>query len=110
MRAIRRTIDGVTYDTGSADLVHRVWTVDDAEDAEVELSLYRSEEGHWFEVRREEGQLYGGLKALSPGEAVQWRRIHGAEEATQSRGAVTVGEASAALLTRPWAVPDPVNG
>jgi hypothetical protein len=110
MRAIRRTIDGITYDTGSADLVHRAWIVDDAEDAEVELSLYRSEEGHWFEVRREEGQLYGGLRPVSPGEAVQWRHTHGAEEPAERGGAANVGEATAALLTRRWGIADPVNG
>lgn len=109
MRAIRRTIDGVTYDTGAAEVVHRAWAEGAGSDAEVELILYRSDEGLWFEVCRGEGQLYGALRPLSEAEAAHWRRQHGAPD--EPRGAaMAVGEASAALLTRRWSTLDPVNG
>lgn len=64
MRAICRTIDGVTYDTGTSDAVQRMWVIDHERGAEVEVVVYRSEEGRWFEVRREPGQLYGELRPV----------------------------------------------
>lgn len=91
MRAIRRTIEGVTYDTGSAEEVHRAWPDGAGGDGEVERILFRSDEGRWFEVCREKGQLYGALQPLSEAEAAQWRIRNGAPMAAGETGAARSG-------------------
>lgn len=77
MRAIRRTIEGVTYDTGAARLVRRAWESSASGGGGAELLLYRGEAGQWFELRREQGQLYGALRPLSAAEAALWLTQHG---------------------------------
>lgn len=76
MRAIRKTIDGVNYDTGTARRVHQAWDSGPEEDLVAELTLYRGDTGHWFELRREPGQLYGALLPLSAAEAARWLSRH----------------------------------
>lgn len=97
MRAICRIIDGVTYDTGTARLVKRVWESAQEGDPQAELSLYRGETGHWFELRREQGQLYGALRPLSAAEAARWlsRNAEGARMPGRRLGA---GEAGVSWL------------
>lgn len=77
MRAIRKTIDGVTYDTGAACPVHQVWEWNGEGGLAAERTLYRDDGGRWFELRREAGQLYGALQPLSAAEAALWLSRHG---------------------------------
>jgi hypothetical protein len=109
MRALRQVIDGVAYDTGDAELIATAITLTESEDGEEILhSLYRSNDGRWFQATRKEESASGELSAFSVTAAADWCRKHEVAPDLIARyfGAAVSGEPTLetwSLLTKKWA-------
>ncbi|MCA3130673.1 MAG: hypothetical protein ACK5YW_05000 [Betaproteobacteria bacterium] len=107
MRAIRKTIDGVTYDTGAAQRVQHAWERGPEGSPQAELTLFRGDGGHWFELRREADQLYGALRPLSAAQAAHWISRHAEPVPAAPPGRAETGGVP---LPSRWSAPGPVGG
>lgn len=78
MRALRKVIKGVAYDTEQAELVASETTLDENDDAEeIVHALYWSNEGRWFRVTYREEAASGEIAPLTRDGAVGWCREYG---------------------------------
>jgi hypothetical protein len=112
MKGFRQVIGGDAYDTEDAELIATATTLVESEDGEeIHHSLYRCNDGRWFEVTQREESASSEIMALSGVEAADWCRKH---EVAPDLIARYFGTAKSvqpepetwSLLTKKWAASD----
>ncbi|MBI1395040.1 MAG: hypothetical protein GC151_03590 [Betaproteobacteria bacterium] len=71
MRGIRQTVRGVVYDTHEAEFVASA-SIPDEDDVDLDVSLFRTADDHWFLALSGDSRSRGSVTPLSREQARQW--------------------------------------